>query len=555
MKKVVVCGTHPKQYNGYSKVVYHLCKELSKHSDVELYVFGFQNIHNDAKRDVIHSRERDLSYIKEVYDVLANESPRANGFGESLIVDYLNRVKPDIVIIYNDLVVISSLVNKIREIENRSFKVVPYIDIVYPNQKNNMFSFIANNIDGAFVFSEYWKSEIQVHMPESVKLHVVKHGFDTSMYYPIPKRVARLYFGISPSTFVILNLNRNQVRKRWDICIMAYVRFIKNHMNDDVKLMIATDLTGGWDLVDLMTSECRKAGISLDDFTKHLVVIDNAQRITDRDINVMYNVSDIGINTCDGEGFGLCNFEQAGIGAPQVVPKVGGFMDFFNSSNSVSIKPQWSYYSDSSRDSVSGEAHVCSVQDFADGLEYYYNNRSTIKAHGEKARANICSNYTWKSQTDKMYDVICSYCPEKESTPKDNSVDASSPPRFDSPKEPQPIVEDKGDAQNRVDMNQDVDIDFDEIIQSKNPTPAKKKNTAANESMTPGKKAPLNPVLRNMDLVNDDKADDDDAEIDIDKLVQNKLNSIEKKKEPALSSKTLQLDNNDDEDDDIVVEG
>jgi len=29
-----------------------------------------------------------------------------------------------------------------------------------------------------------------------------------------------------------------------------------------------------------------------------------------------YIIADIGINTCDGEGFGLCNFEQAGIGIP-----------------------------------------------------------------------------------------------------------------------------------------------------------------------------------------------------------------------------------------------
>ena len=46
----------------------------------------------------------------------------------------------------------------------------------------------------------------------------------------------------------------------------------------------------------------------------------------------MYNVGDIGINTCDGEGFGLCNFEQAGVGVPQIVPKVGGFLDFMQKS-------------------------------------------------------------------------------------------------------------------------------------------------------------------------------------------------------------------------------
>jgi len=31
--------------------------------------------------------------------------------------------------------------------------------------------------------------------------------------------------------------------------------------------------------------------------------------LSDFDINVLYNVADLGINTADGEGFGLCNFE------------------------------------------------------------------------------------------------------------------------------------------------------------------------------------------------------------------------------------------------------
>lgn len=32
--------------------------------------------------------------------------------------------------------------------------------------------------------------------------------------------------------------------------------------------------------------------------------------MNDFDINVLYNVADVGINSADGEGFGLCNFEQ-----------------------------------------------------------------------------------------------------------------------------------------------------------------------------------------------------------------------------------------------------
>jgi hypothetical protein len=30
----------------------------------------------------------------------------------------------------------------------------------------------------------------------------------------------------------------------------------------------------------------------------------------DEDINMFYNAANVGINTADGEGWGLCNFEQ-----------------------------------------------------------------------------------------------------------------------------------------------------------------------------------------------------------------------------------------------------
>ena len=142
-----------------------------------------------------------------------------------------------------------------------------------------------------------------------------------------------------------------------------------------------------------MISECRKYNLKLDDLQKHLFIIQNPQQITDKDINIMYNIGDIGINTCDGEGFGLCNFEQAGIGKPQIVPKIGGFRDFFTKNNSILINPKWTYYCDHSRDFVSGEAEVCDIDDYVSAMNYYYTHKDVLKKHGEKIRKKINNNY------------------------------------------------------------------------------------------------------------------------------------------------------------------
>lgn len=420
LKHVVLCGTHPSQYNGYSKVVFELARELVKFDDIKLHIFGFQNFYD--KED--HKTERKLPDSIDVYDVYKMEEPKAKGFGESLIVDYVKRIDPDIIIIYNDLVVITSLLNKLKEIKNPRFKLVPYIDLVYKNEKNNLIKNINELVDGGILFTDYWRDVIQ-YQGFTKKTNVLQHGFNKMNFYPIPKKISRKFFNISEDDFVIVNLNRNQPRKRWDICIMAFVKFMSQNDNlkKPIKLMIATGMNGGWDLVDLMISECRKNGIEFEDLKRHLILLQNPQQISDREINVMYNVGDIGINTCDGEGFGLCNFEQAGVGVPQIVPKIGGFRDFLSKQSAVMVIPKWTYYCDHSRDFVAGEAEVCDVDDFVQALEFYYNNPKVREKHGAKARNNILENYSWEQITSRLHDIIMEYT--KDNAPRISSSSAS----------------------------------------------------------------------------------------------------------------------------------
>lgn len=402
MVRVVICGTHPSQYNGYSKVVYELAKYIGSYTNIELHVFGFQNFY-DGKE---HKVERQLPKTVTVYDAFLNEEPKSKGFGETLIVDYLNRIQPDILIIYNDLVVITTLLDEIeKKLPSRRFKIYPYIDIVYQNEKNIMIEKINSIVDGGIMFTEYWKNTI-VTQGFTKQLFVLEHGFSTDQYYPVPKHLARQFFTLSDEDFVIVNLNRNQPRKRWDICMMVFVKFVAMNRDKRIRMIIAASMNGSWDLIDIMISETRKYGMSLEDIKKHLVIMQNPQQLTDFDINVMYNAADVGINTCDGEGFGLCNFEQAGVGVPQVVPNIGGFKDFFDNDNAIVLDPKWSFYCDHSRDFVSGEAQICAVDDYVKGLQFLMENPDSRKAMGEKARSTIVNKYLWKDKGALFNSII-----------------------------------------------------------------------------------------------------------------------------------------------------
>jgi hypothetical protein len=48
-------------------------------------------------------------------------------------------------------------------------------------------------------------------------------------------------------------------------------------------------------------------------------------------MNQLYNIADIGLNTSDGEGYGLCQLEHMYTGAPQVVTDVGSYSTFLTS--------------------------------------------------------------------------------------------------------------------------------------------------------------------------------------------------------------------------------
>lgn len=398
--KVLFCGTHPQQFNGYSKVVYELARELCQYDNIKLHIYGFQNFYNEPD----HVKERALPDTVEIYDAYAKEEPKNKGFGENEIVDYVNKISPDIVIVYNDLVVISTFIKALQTIPDKKFKIVPYIDIVYKNEKRELLKYIHDNIDGCIAFTDYWKQTL-IEDNYTKPLWTLEHAFNKNLYYPIPKHVARKYFDISNDDFIIMNLNRNQPRKRWDHCIMAFIKFISKHLNEKIKLLILTAVTGAWNLTELMMNEAKKYKIEISQLKNHFIFIQNPQKMTDKEINIMYNVADIGWNTCDGEGFGLCNFEQAGVGIPQVVPYVGGFRDFFNENNSIPIPPKFSIYNDI-KDVVGGELEMCAIDDYVDALEKYYQDRELVKKHGVQSRKEITEKYVWKEKAAHLRDII-----------------------------------------------------------------------------------------------------------------------------------------------------
>jgi glycosyltransferase involved in cell wall biosynthesis len=137
-----------------------------------------------------------------------------------------------------------------------------------------------------------------------------------------------------------------------------------------------------------------------------MVGLMNPQQLSDKDINVLYNACDIGLNTCEGEGWGLCQSEHAAVGCPQVAPRIGGMQEFLNDDNSIPIHAKWRYYIDKQRDGIGGIAEIADTTEYADAIWKYYNDTALMERHGKESRRQILTHFRWETVVNHFHRVL-----------------------------------------------------------------------------------------------------------------------------------------------------
>lgn len=393
--KFMLVSTHVHQFTGYSKVSYGILSELARHPWIQLTHFAFQ------KQSEVPAGFRPYPPNVEVIDALSLEKPVQQGFGIQALPDVIRRKRPNVVMIYNDLSVVSRFLEEIRKSGiPRNFQIWVYCDQVYTMQPQLLIDVLNRDADRIFAFTPYWK---QVLKDQGVTrpVDVLLHGFQSNTYFPMPKELARKQLQLPNDVFLFLNLNRNQPRKRYDILIMAFVELLVKYPTKPLYLLAVCDKgeKGGWWLFELFQRELRMREVSLDLYGNRLIVTTQNLTFKDEEINLFYNAADVGISTADGEGFGLCQFEHMGVGVPQVVPDIGGFKEFCTSNNSSLVKPTVRYYIPNGFSPVSGEAHACQPHDVCLAMEEYLLNSEKRVEHGKQARAKVLS-YNWKNSCE-----------------------------------------------------------------------------------------------------------------------------------------------------------
>ena len=399
--RFVLVSTHVDQTTGYSKVSHALLKQLATLSPkVKTYHFGFQR--HPSRAGIRKYPDGIVSY-----DAAANEDPKEEGFGFNKIAEYLDMVNPDIVMIYNDPFTICRFIEAMKYEPGKSpFRLWVYLDQVYEGIAPQLIDVIRRSAERIYCFTESWKRVFMGYGP-APDVRILEHAVDTNSLSVMPtdaRLAIRKSIGLPADAIVLLNANRNSGRKRLDLTVQGFVKALAK--NPKLHLMVATNMNpqsgAHYDVQRIFLEELKLNGLDAFPYIRNLILVDTAApNIVDDDgVNQMYNTADIGINTSDGEGFGLCQLEHLYTGAPQVVTGLDTYKAFLDESVAGFVPVVGRTYF------PGGMPHgfwapVFRPEDVAKQIEHVVANLDTMK---EAARKHTFK--TWSSICDELLEDL-----------------------------------------------------------------------------------------------------------------------------------------------------
>ena len=279
---------------GFARVTHSILDHLSK--EHEIVSFGI-NYQGDPH-----------SYPFKIYPASAHNPQDRFGIGR--IQQIVEIERPDYIICLNDLWIVNQVWERVHLLKDQfKFKFIAYFPTDSEWYPMPMLRYI-EHWDFAITFTPEQAQRLMSHGIKPKKLGVIPHGLDQGKFHVIERDEARKRLGLPLDKFIVFNGNRNQPRKLIDQTIKAFAEFAKDK-EDALLYLNMGEKDLGWAITELFETEMRRRGA---DPTAKLAVTPGINYMAappDEQLNLIYNAVDIGINTANGEGWGLVPFEHA----------------------------------------------------------------------------------------------------------------------------------------------------------------------------------------------------------------------------------------------------
>ena len=324
-------------------------------------------------------------------------------YGVNRLESMIKGIKPDLIFILNDPWIIDIYLKELIAKKLTDTPVVVYFPVDAREHNPEWFKQF-HLVYKTCVYTQFAKKVMMdtgVFTDEN-DIEVVPHGVDLSRFYPIKDRdkISGREMAVREllpwkqdptflNSFIVLNANRNQPRKRIDLTLRAFAEFSKDKPNN-TRLYCHMGVTDAGNNILVLA---KRYGID-----NKLILSAKTNIIpgvSDDRLNMIYNACDVGINTSMGEGWGLTNFEHAATKRTQIVPRHSACEEIWKDS-AIFIET----IADFTYDRIDTLARIPDFNSIVASLEAAYEMWSggTLKEYDEKAYEVVTRpEYNWKN--------------------------------------------------------------------------------------------------------------------------------------------------------------
>jgi D-inositol-3-phosphate glycosyltransferase len=374
------------QYTGFQKVSSSIFKYLPR-EDYDLRVLGV-NYHGDP-----HPYSYPI-YPAGIYNDV---------YGINRIKQIVHEWTPDIIFILNDAWIIRDYLEEIKTIykDKAMPKIVLYVPVDAEDHLKDWYKdfVFASKV---VAYTQFGKKVIEKAAPDLL-VDVISHGVDNQDFFKIegPSR-REIKAALFPDredyldSFIVLNAGRNQPRKKIDITIKGFAEFAKDKP-ENVKLYLHMGFIDSGHINVFEIADRYNLGERL-----ALTTTDKGPQTSSVDVlNLIYNATDVGINTGVGEGFSLPNIEHAVTGAPQVVADHSALHELYLDCGLL-IPARIPL----TQDKIMTTGYLVTVEDVANKLNEIYTNKILYRTLADKCYKKFTSpEFSWEN-ISKQWDSL-----------------------------------------------------------------------------------------------------------------------------------------------------
>lgn len=266
----------------------------------------------------------DVPYRDRIYTTFNPPHYGRDAFGETRLPHVIRKIRPQVVIIQQDpwnipgyFEVLDDAVRKDQLKANEIPLMMGFLAVDGQNQHGEPL----NRLDHIVTWTEFGMNELRLGGYEGSG-SIVPLGVNLDIYKPLDKRQSRSLvcpFDLPSDGFLVGYVGRNQPRKRVDLLLRCFARWVHNQQIDNAFLYLHVAPTGesGYNLASLIDYYKLRGRVFSTDFGLGL-------GHTVEQMAHVYNSMDVFATCTQGEGWGLPCLEAMACGIPVVCPEWSG---------------------------------------------------------------------------------------------------------------------------------------------------------------------------------------------------------------------------------------